>query len=314
MRNSRKAIGALTGALLSLALAMNLAGAAAKTARQVIRVPFWAEQGEWKPADLKAKLDGAPAQIAGIHGPDEDLMLLVVFDVTGDVSLVDPARESLIAALAKAPATMHIGLMRAQDGLSVLLDPTADREALAQAIRAVPVSGRPGLLDTVEQAAALADTLIEKTSIRLALLYITDSNIYDYREDYTNPVVNSSDYRDLSRRFPEGLVKEKISKLEHAVGQLDAPIFVVHLAYQRDRLNEAYQSGLLQVAQATGGNALFCRSLAEIPDAIDKTLERITNHWAVDLKLPERSRKSVQIQLEGATGLSYRNRFLIKEK
>ena len=156
---------------LGLALAMNLSAAAAKTARQVIRVPFWADQGDWKPADLKARLDGAPAQITGIHGPTEDLMLLVVFDVTGDVSLVDPARESLIKALGKAPASMHTGLMRAQDGLSVLLDPTADREALAEAIRAVPVSGRPGLLDTVEEAASLGDSLIAKTSIRLALLY-----------------------------------------------------------------------------------------------------------------------------------------------
>lgn len=300
--------------VLALLLALDLMGGSARPQRQQIRIPFWADSGDWKPADLKALLDGSPAGISGIHGPQDDLMLLVIFDVTGDVALVDPARESLITAIGKAPSSMYVGLMRAQDGLSVLLDPTAGRDALAQAIRAVPISGRPGLLETVEQAAALGDTLIAKTSIRLAVLYITDSNIYDYREDYTNPVINSSDSRDLSRRFPEGLVREKISKLEQSVGSLDSPLFIAHLAYHGDRLNEAYQTGLLQLAQATGGNAVFCRSQAEIPDAIAKMVERIASHWAVDLKLPERPRKGVQVQLEGAAGLTYRNRFLIKER
>ena len=52
--------------------------------------------------------------------------------------------------------------------------------------------------------------MVRKTYVRSAVLYITDSNIYNYREDYTNPVINYSDRGDLSRRFPEGLVREQV--------------------------------------------------------------------------------------------------------
>lgn len=304
--------------LVALALMMAwaaLAGSpATKPQRVQIRVPFWTDGSGWKPEDLKARLDGSPAQIEGIHGPSEGLMLLVVFDVVGDLARVDPARESLIAAVEEAPPSVYVGLLRAQDGLRVVLDPTGDRQAIAAAIRGIPVSGRPGLLDTIEQAAALADSVLSKTPVRIAVLYITDSDIYSYRDDYTNPVINSSDSRDLSRRFPEGLVREKISKIESRISALDATLFIAHLAYAPDRLNEAYQTGLLQLAQVTGGSAVFCRSPADVSDAIGQLFTRIVNHWAVDVKLPERPLKSVQVQLEGASGLSYRTRFVLKER
>lgn len=292
-----------------------LFSAAAKPARRTsIRVACWAQDANVDPAKLTAKVDGDASKITLIHPPSEDLMLLIVFDVVGDLSRVDPARDTLLAALEKAPPSLHVGLLRAQDGLSVLLDPTADRAALSTAIKALPISGRPGLLDTVEQASRLGDSLISKTGVRLAVLYITDSNIYEYREDYTNPVINSSDSRDLSRRFPEGLVKEKISKLERNISALDTPLFIAHLAYFGDHLNEAYQTGLLQLAQATGGSASICRSPAEVPDAITKLMERIQSHWALDIALPEKVSPNIQVVLEGADGLSYRNRFLLKER
>jgi len=37
-------------------------------------------------------------------------------------------------------------------------------------------------------------------------------NIYRYREDYTNPVINQSDPHDLSRRFPRRSLRRKISE------------------------------------------------------------------------------------------------------
>ncbi len=287
--------------------------AARSSPRSQIRVPLWAD-GAVKLSDLKASLDGSPAKILGVHGPDEGLLVLVVFDLVGDIALVNPARESLIGVLKRLPERSYVGLLRAQDGLKVLLDPTADRGALAGSIDSLAISGRPGLLDTVEQAEQLADSLIMKTGVRLAVLYITDSDIYDYREDYTNPVINSSDQRDLSRRFPEGLVREKISKLQGRLALLQAPLFIAHLHYQRDRLNEAYQTGLLQLAEVTGGTAIFCRSIAEVPSAIDSIFGRITSHWGVDLELPPRPSQNVQVLFEGGPGLTYRTRFLIKER
>jgi hypothetical protein len=303
-------------ALITLLLTASLlTAAAAKPARRTsIRVACWTEDTGFDPAKLTAKVDGDASKITLVHPPSEDLMLLIVFDVVGDLARVDPARDSLLAALEKAPPSLHVGLLRAQDGLSVLLDPTADRAVLSAAIKALPISGRPGLLDTIEQSSRVGDSLIRKTGVRLAVLYITDSNIYEYREDYTNPVINSSDSRDLSRRFPEGLVKEKISKLERNIAALDTPLFIAHLAYFGDHLNEAYQTGLLQLAQATGGSAAFCRSPAEVPDAITKLMERIQSHWALDIALPEKASPNIQVVLEGADGLSYRNRFLLKER
>ena len=42
---------------------------------------------------------------------------------------------------------------------------------------------------------------MRKSPVRVSVLYITDRNIYNYREDYTNPVINGSDPHDLSRVF-----------------------------------------------------------------------------------------------------------------
>ena len=119
----------------------------------------------------------------------------------------------MIAEISKLPQTAWVGLLRAQDGLHVLADPSPDRQPLIDAIHSLSNSGKPGLLETVQSALSLADALIRKSPVRVSVLYITDGSIYSYRGDYTNPVINSSDPHDLSRRFPETLIKEKISKL-----------------------------------------------------------------------------------------------------
>src|SRR5262245_44138684 len=116
--------------------------------------------------------------------------------------------------------------MRAQDGLAVIADPSHDRIASAAAIRALPVSGKAGLLDTVETAAGIADAVLAKALVRVAVLYVTDSDVRNYREDFSNPVINSSDSHDLSRRFPEGLVQERITRLEQRLASMQTPLFI----------------------------------------------------------------------------------------
>jgi len=275
----------------------------------------------WAPAgadlareQVRAKVDGQAVKILGVRGPADGLMLLVVLDVAGDLSLVEPARKALAAGMEKAPANVYAGLLRAQDGLQVVLDPTAARDEFRAAVEAQTVGGRAGLLNTVEMVARLGDGIAEKAGVRLAVLYISDSNIQNYREDYTNPVVNSSDSRDLSRRFPEGLVKEKIARLLATVGARQTPLFIVHLDYRSDRLNEAYQTGLLELATATGGMAEFCRSVGEIPAAVGKTLETILAHWSVEVELPEKAAKQATVAVEAPEmSLRYRSRFLLKD-
>ena len=133
-------------------------------------------------------------------------------------------------------------------------------EQLAALVKGVDETGKAGLLTTVESAAAIGDSLLARTNVRVAVLYVTDSNIYNYREDFTNPVINSSDSRDLSRRFPDQLIREKIQKLSDSLAASETPLFFVHLNYFSDRINEAYQRGLLQLAEETGGIGAFCRS------------------------------------------------------
>lgn len=263
----------------------------------------WAESPdpELSPRDFVVKVDGAPARILGCRGRVDDLMIIVILDLTGDLTLVEAARRAFASALEALPARTHVALMRAQDGLRVLVDPTPDRARLRQAIDELPVSGHAGLLETFETALRLADAVLTKTAPRLAVLYLTDSNVQNYREDFTNPVINSSDSRDLSRRFPEGLVREKISRLQDYAQSAETPLFIVHLDYRSDRLNEAYQSGLMEIASTTGGAAFFCRSASDIPETISKAMRIIASHWSVEVELPPELPKLVQIQVENNT-------------
>lgn len=287
--------------------------------RRCLSVPVWMEAGSGEPAlsvkDFLATLEGRPARIVSARGPSDDMIILLVLDLTEELGLVEIAKDALVSSIQVLPPNAYVGLMRAQDGLRVLLDPTSDRDPLFQAIRALPVSGKAGLLETVETAMKLGDSILAKAAVRLAVLYITDSSIYNYRDDYINPVINYSDSHDMSRRFPEGLVKEKISRLERKLSGFESPLFIVHLDYRSDRLNEAYQAGLLQLASAAGGHSAFCRSRQEIPEAIAGTLNRIASAYRVDIQLPERPSKVVQVQLEsGKRTLVYRNRFVLEEK
>jgi hypothetical protein len=174
------------------------------------------------------------------------------------------------------------------------------------------------LLETVASALSLADGILRKSPVRVSVLYITDGSIYSYREDYTNPVINESDPHDLSRRFPEALINEKISKLVEASNSLEAPLFVVHLNYRRDRLNVAYQNGLKTLAEATGGRSDICSSVAEIPEAVSAMFGRISSAWRLTLALPGKIHYNIQIHLSapcsnGDLRISWRTHLRPKE-
>jgi hypothetical protein len=283
-----------------------------------ISIPAWIETNDPAPTPkFEASINGEPAPVTAQLGPTSDQIILLVFDLTGELSLIEAAKQATLDEISKLPQTTWVGLLRAQDGLHVLADPGPDRQPLIDAIRALPNSGKPGLLETVQPALSLADAIIRKSPVRVSVLYITDSNIYSYREDYTNPVINSSDPHDLSRRFPEALVKEKISKLAGNLGSLQAPLFVVHINYRRDRVNEAYQNGLETLASTTGGKGQICRSIAETSEAISAMFARISSAWRLTLTVPPKANHDTQIQLsaprpQGDLRLSWRTRFHLK--
>lgn len=281
--------------------------------RTSLRVPFWPAQQPQLPASavVQAKVNGEAARIARLLGPADDLIVLLVFDVSGDLSRVDPARDAINARLQELRPNVLVSLLRAQDGLRVLKDPTPDRAAITGAIQELTISGRAGLIDTVETALALADAMLAKAKVRVAVLYVSDSLVGNYREDFANPVVNSSDSRDMSRRFPEALIKERMQQVLARVGRTQTPLFVVQLSYENDRLNEAYQTGLIEVAAATGGVAEFCRTLVEIPTVIDGMIKRIADHSSAEIEFPIAKARQWDVELvaEG-TEVRYRNRFL----
>jgi hypothetical protein len=264
---------------------------------RLIRVPVTLSTPEpVLPGQFTASFDnGADARVMRVRSPQDDLLLLVVLDLVADLSVVDPARDALATVFRELPANTHIGLLRAQDGLQVLQDPTPNRDLLAESLRTMPVSGRAGLLDTVEAAAQLADSIAAKSTVRVAILYVTDSDVRNYRQDFTNPVINSSDSRDLSRRFPEGLIREKISKTVDSLAAFESPVFIVHVKYSSERLNEAYQSGLMQIASATGADALFCRSTTEIPEAVAGSVKAAQNQYSLVVQMPPKAPKVVQL-------------------
>ena len=141
---------------------------------------------------------------------------------------------------------------------------------------------------------------------------MTDSEVRNYREDFTNPVINSSDSRDLSRRFPEGLIRERISRVTTSLSRFQTPISIVHLRYSRDRLDEAYQNGLLQMAQLTGGP----RNSAVLPRrSLMRSCKRpvrsrgSTGTWC-NSRLSTPSRQSDR--LEWRSAVNYRTRFVLR--
>jgi hypothetical protein len=308
----------LSGRPLLLLILAVLASSLARAQTSPVSISAWIDKGECAVAPkFEPTLDGKPAAIEELLGPSSDQIILIVFDLTGDLSRIDAAKQAVIAALSKLPHNAWVGLLRSQDGLHVLDDPSPHRQKDIATIRALSNSGQPGLLETVHLALSLADAMNRKSSARVSVLYITDGSIYSYREDYTDPVINPSDPHDLSRRFPQVLIDEKISKLVRQVNSLQAPLFVVHLEYRQDLLNDAYQNGLETLTRETGGEAIICHSTAEIPDAISRIFARITSAWRVTLAVPAKARSHVQIGLNAMCGkqtlqISWRSHFRLK--
>ncbi len=264
-------------------------------------------------AELSASVAGSDSSPLAMLGPDDNLLLVVITDLAGDLTLSEVAKRALGESVDGLPRNAMVGLMRAQDGLRVLVDPTTERAPVQAALEALPVSGKAGLLDTVLPAAELGDAILAKAAVRLAVLYITDSEVGNYREDFTNPTINSSDSGDISRRFRDGLIREKIAKLDEALAATETPVFILHVAYRTDSLNQAYQTGLMSLAATTGGAAYFCRSQTEIPDAMRQAFAAITSQYSVTVPLPASASKSVDVNLEspGRT-LNWRTRFTLR--
>ena len=277
------------------------------------------QQRIFLPADFAVKVNGKAAPVLSAKNPRDSQMILLVLDLAGDMTDAQAAKDALAAAMEKLPPSTFVALIRAQDGPTVLVDPTADRNAVIQAMQASAVTGKAGLLDSLPSMDALAESIAKVSNLRIATLYVTDSDVRNYREDFANPVINSSDPHDLSRRFPEALIQDKMDKMEKAVAARETPLFIVHLRYRTSKLNAAYQSGLKRLAETTAGWSAFCASPAEIPAAVEQAFAAISSQYVLTVGLPGRP-AAVQIHVETRAAIEppvelvYRARLLIKQR
>jgi hypothetical protein len=280
-----------------------------KIGRELLKIPtvveidgrYW-ESGRRQ--SFKVYLDDREVQLRSFNGPESSTVFLVVFDTVVDLARVDQARTVLAERLRELPSTYWVGILRSQDGLRVIQEPTGDREKLVAEIGSIQVNGKAGLLDTLQPLSELATGIINKTGVRVAVLYITDSGIANYRADYLNPVINASDAGDLSRRFSDRAVQEQVSRIVQSLARYTIPISILHLDYRPDTLNLAYQSGLERVAASSGGQALLCRTVDEIVPGVQTLLSRMkaTYFLGVDLPVKEKSSLKVRIEAVGEDG------------
>ena len=298
----RRSSMARTVLLLFGAAVLCLPAASEMKVPAVVRGPAGEFVTDASPASLQAWIEDQPAAIQSVQGPGANLVLLVVMDLVGDLNRIEAARNGLIEALEEMGPNEYVAVLQAQDGLEVLQDPATDRDLVRETVLGVPVSGYPGLLETVEDVAAIGDSILRDSDVRVAVLYLTDGSIFQYRGGYTNPVINPSDHSDLSRRFRDRLIQERISGILKAIRTSWTPLFFLHLQNRQDNLNTAYQNGITQFAQETGGQALFCNSVAQVPAYLAQLMAQIRNLYSVELQVPDGLQGRVRVRLEASPG------------
>src|SRR5262245_45081368 len=150
-----------------------------KTSSSILKIPVWVEEGadkfwaDGKRQTFNVFIEDKEVPIKSFQGPRNPTIVLVVFDTVADLARVDIARSELSDAIKGLPENYWIGLLRAQDELAVIQEPTADRAALLKKIQDTPVAGKAGLLDTLEPVSRLATGMLQNAGVRLCILYVT---------------------------------------------------------------------------------------------------------------------------------------------
>lgn len=300
---------ALTLPLLLLPIAVHLQAQKKEpepAGREILRIPVRVEREpgafwlDGKRQNFRAAVDEREAAVRSLLGPASSTIFLVVFDTVADITRVEIARNAVAERIKDLEPNYWLGLMKSQDALGVIQEPTADKSALDVSLAQVKVQGKAGLLDTLEQVSSIAQGMMQKAGVRVSILYISDSGIGNYRADYLNPVINSSDAGDLSRRFSDRAVAEKISRLSDSLSRFTVPIFILHLEYRGDTLNLAYQSGLERISSRSGGSAVICRTNDEISPGLDSLLEMMKSTYFVGVENPGGKKNMLRVRVEAS--------------
>jgi hypothetical protein len=292
-----------------------------------LRIPLWVRNGsnEFQEGllaqNFRVTNGDEPLEVSGLQSPESPALLFIALDTVGDIANIDQARSALKQELMKLGPQYWVGLLSAQEKLEVLQDPTPDRQLLEQRLDFYSQLGKAGLLESIERVAELSHGVLQRSHARVIVIFVTDSDIGNYRQDYLNPPVNYSDSRDLSRRFAGRALQEKISRMTLAMSRYHAPIFIVHIDPLQDALNHAYQNGLKQLAEASGGQLFLSKTVLDIPTMIQETFRWVDHCYVLDCRVPSDTKGTLKIHIslsENAAGaapawrLTYARRILLK--
>ena len=168
-------------------------------------VPFWVlkdgapVQPRMGREDLSIFAGPEPLQVTRQEQPGTATFLFLAFDLVEDQAPINAAKQALGEEIRKLGPEYWVGLIEVQETLSVIQDPTRDKRLLLKKIRQSRQFGKAGLLESVQALADFSSSLMRKSSVRVAVILVTDSDVANYRTEYRNPTINRSDRRDLSR-------------------------------------------------------------------------------------------------------------------
>jgi len=270
---------------------LNLASKKVTNDSASFSLPVWIQtSGSHFPRDLSVNefqinQGNVRVEPTSLRGPDSPTLLFVALDTVGDVANITEARTAVIHEIGELGSQYWVGLISANEQITVIQEPTPSRDLFSQKIGQLSQIGKAGLLDTLLPVADLASSVLLKSDVRVAVIFITDSDIGNYKTDYLNAPVNASDSRDLSRRFAGRALQEKITRLTKAISRFHAPIIVVHIAPGEDPLNRAYQNGLKQLAEIGGGKCLLSKSIGDISSTIHEAFEWARSFYLLGFRL-----------------------------
>lgn len=269
------------------------------------RLPIWlgapSEKAESEVAtsNLKITADKAPIKVSAWRGPESPALLFVALDLVGDIATADQARKAIVDEVHALSIQFWAGLISGQEQMFVVQEPTGDRVLFQQKLQELTQIGKAGLLESVQPVADLATGVLLNSEVRVAIVFITDSDIGNYRADYLNPPVNASDGRDLSRRFAGRELQEKISRMAQLMARNQVPLFIVHIDPGLDPLNRSYHNGLKQLAEVSGGKCLLSKSRGDIPLNIHEAFQWAKSFHLAEFTLegPKRGYKRLEVEL-----------------
>src|SRR5688572_24387832 len=87
--------------------------------------------------NIEATIAGTPSKVIAVATPGDDLILMLVLDLAGDLTLAERAKEAVLGELDQLPQRTHVALLRAQDGLRVLQDPGTEVSKIKAEVEAL---------------------------------------------------------------------------------------------------------------------------------------------------------------------------------